>query len=84
MQGRASKEIADQMNLSVRTVEKHRANAMEKLRVRELASFVRICIQLGVVSVIDYKGHVEPDRIRPSNDIWLRCRRQTAVNIPPN
>lgn len=47
--GRMSKEIAAQLNLSVRTVEKHRANIMEKIGVREVASLTRWCIQAGLL-----------------------------------
>lgn len=47
--GKMSKEIAAQLNLSVRTVEKHRANIMEKVGVREVASLTRWCIQAGLV-----------------------------------
>lgn len=48
-EGLSSKEVAAQLNLSVRTVEKHRANIMDKLGVREVASLVRYCIQAGIV-----------------------------------
>jgi DNA-binding NarL/FixJ family response regulator len=47
--GQMSKEIAAQLNLSVRTVEKHRANIMEKVGVREVASLTRWCISVGLV-----------------------------------
>jgi len=47
--GQMSKEIASTLNLSVRTVEKHRANIMEKVGVREVASLTRWCIQAGLV-----------------------------------
>lgn len=47
--GQMSKEIAAQLNLSVRTVEKHRANIMEKVGVREVASLTRWCIQAGLL-----------------------------------
>ncbi len=47
--GQMSKEIAATLNLSVRTVEKHRANIMEKVGVREVASLTRWCIQAGLV-----------------------------------
>jgi DNA-binding NarL/FixJ family response regulator len=47
--GQMSKEIASTLNLSVRTVEKHRANIMEKVGVREVASLTRWCIQVGLV-----------------------------------
>ncbi len=48
--GQMSKEIASKLNLSVRTVEKHRANIMEKVGVREVASLTRWCIQAGLVN----------------------------------
>lgn len=46
--GLSSKEIASELNLSVRTVEKHRANIMDKIGVREVASLVRYCVQAGI------------------------------------
>ena len=48
-EGFSSKEIADRLDLSVRTVEKHRANIMDKIGVTEVASLVRWCIQAGIV-----------------------------------
>ena len=48
-EGFSSKEIASRLSLSVRTVEKHRANIMEKIGVREVASLVRWCVQSGLV-----------------------------------
>ena len=48
-EGSSSKEIAARLDLSVRTVEKHRANIMDKIGVREVASLVRWCIQCGIV-----------------------------------
>ena len=48
-EGHSSKEIADRLDLSVRTVEKHRANIMDKIGVREVASLVRWCVQSGIV-----------------------------------
>ena len=47
--GMMSKEIALKLNLSLRTVEKHRENLMEKIGVHELASLTRWCIQAGIV-----------------------------------
>lgn len=49
--GMSSKEIASKLDLSVRTVEKHRANIMDKVEVREVASLVRWCVQQGLVKV---------------------------------
>ena len=41
-------EVASDLDLSTRTVEKHRANIMEKLGVREVASLVRWVMQNGL------------------------------------
>ncbi len=49
--GQSSKEIVAQLNLSVRTVEKHRANIMDKAGVRDVASLTRYCIQHGLVKL---------------------------------
>ena len=49
--GQSSKEIASQLNLSVRTVEKHRSNIMDKIGVRDVASLTRYSIQYGLVKV---------------------------------
>jgi DNA-binding NarL/FixJ family response regulator len=48
-EGFSSKEIAARLDLSVRTVEKHRANIMDKIGVHEVASLVRWCVQAGLV-----------------------------------
>src|SRR5882724_9888937 len=49
--GHSSKEIASSLTLSVRTVEKHRANIMDKIGVRDVASLTRYCIQYGLVKL---------------------------------
>jgi DNA-binding NarL/FixJ family response regulator len=50
-EGFSSKELAARLGLSVRTVEKHRANIMEKVGVHEVASLVRWCAQTGLVKM---------------------------------
>jgi DNA-binding NarL/FixJ family response regulator len=47
--GRLSKEIARTLDLSLRTVEKHREHIMKKVGVREVASLTRWCIQAGLM-----------------------------------
>ncbi len=46
--GRSTREIADQLHSSIKTVEKQRRDAMRKLEVDNLASLVRTCLQLGL------------------------------------
>ena len=48
-EGYASREIAELMTISVKTVEKHRANLMSKLAVRDLAGLIRIAIKHGLI-----------------------------------
>ena len=44
-----SAEIAQLLTISEKTVEKHRANMMEKLHVRNLAGLVRLAVKYRVV-----------------------------------
>lgn len=47
LQGQSSKEIANELGLSVRTVENHRARLMEKLHVKSALELVRDFVQPG-------------------------------------
>ncbi len=47
--GRASKEIADSLGLSVSTVDVHRANVMKKLGLRNAAALVAFAFQAGLM-----------------------------------
>jgi DNA-binding NarL/FixJ family response regulator len=46
--GRSIKEIAGDLHTSVKTVEKQRRDAMRKLDVDNVASLVRVCLELGI------------------------------------
>jgi DNA-binding NarL/FixJ family response regulator len=46
--GRSTKEIAGDLHTSVKTVEKQRRDAMRKLEVENVASLVRVCLELGL------------------------------------
>ena len=47
-EGRINKEIAQQLSISVKTVETHRASAMHKLKLRTTADLVRYAVQQGL------------------------------------
>src|SRR5438552_1852819 len=47
--GKSTKEIAFDLNLSVKTVEAHRAQIMERLGLRDIASLVRYALRTGLV-----------------------------------
>jgi len=48
-EGKANKEIANLLTISVKTVEKHRQSLMDKLNIREAASLTRYAIAKGVI-----------------------------------
>jgi DNA-binding NarL/FixJ family response regulator len=48
-EGRSTKEIAFDLNLSVKTVETHRAQIMERLSIRDVAGLVRYAMRAGIV-----------------------------------
>lgn len=49
-EGQATKEIAFELGLSVKTVETHRAQLMERLGIRDVPGLVRLAIRAGLVS----------------------------------
>jgi DNA-binding NarL/FixJ family response regulator len=48
-EGRANKQTADELGISVKTVEKHREHLMEKLGIHDTASLTRYAIAAGIV-----------------------------------
>jgi len=54
--GLTSPTIADQLGISIRTVEHYRAALMEKMRVRTLAELVRLAVQHGLDQELQGRG----------------------------
>jgi DNA-binding NarL/FixJ family response regulator len=48
--GQSSKEIARDLGLSIKTVETHRTQIMDRLDIRDLAGLVRYAIRSGLIS----------------------------------
>ena len=51
--GRATKQIAYDLGLSIKTVEAHRAQIMERLDIHDVAGLVRFAIRNGLISADD-------------------------------
>lgn len=49
-EGYASKEVADMLSISVRTVEAHRSNIMRKLNLRGATDMARMAVKLNLVT----------------------------------
>jgi DNA-binding NarL/FixJ family response regulator len=48
-EGKANKETADELKISIKTVEKHRQKVMEKLNIHDTASLTRYAISAGII-----------------------------------
>jgi DNA-binding NarL/FixJ family response regulator len=49
-EGHTSKDIAERLGLSFKTVEAHRAQIMERLGIHDVASLVRFAVRMGLIS----------------------------------
>jgi DNA-binding NarL/FixJ family response regulator len=58
VEGFSAREIAESLRTSVKTVEKQRRDAMRKLEVDNLASLVRVSLELGLV--VGIPAHSNP------------------------
>lgn len=48
-EGKANKETAEELHISVKTVEKHRQSLMEKLNIHDTAGLTRYAISAGII-----------------------------------
>ena len=50
-EGRATKEIAERLNISIKTVESHRKNIMTKLNLHTVAELTKYAVRHGLTSI---------------------------------
>ncbi len=48
-EGKANKQIAGELNISIKTVEKHRQHVMDKLDIHDIAGLTRYAIAKGII-----------------------------------
>jgi DNA-binding NarL/FixJ family response regulator len=56
-EGQANKQIADELSISIKTVEKHRQQVMNKLNIHDIAGLTRHAIAKGI---IESNGGIKP------------------------
>jgi DNA-binding NarL/FixJ family response regulator len=49
-EGKSNKEVASILNLSVYTVETHRSNIMEKLKLKSLPELILYAVRKGIIA----------------------------------
>ena len=50
-EGHSNRQIADLLNLSIRTVQNHRAHIMEKLGMHDRGELIKYAVQKGIIEV---------------------------------
>jgi DNA-binding NarL/FixJ family response regulator len=62
-EGYSTREIAQALQISIKTVESHRTQMMERLNIHDVARLVRYAIRTGMVKVEGYEGDVDRRKI---------------------
>ena len=52
-EGKTTKQVALELNISVKTVETHRSHLMDRLEIHDIAGLVRFAIRVGLVRLED-------------------------------
>jgi DNA-binding NarL/FixJ family response regulator len=54
-EGKSSRQVAELLCISVRTVDHHRANIMDKLQLRNTADLVKYAINKGYIEIVSHR-----------------------------
>ena len=76
--GHRTKDIADRLRLSVKTVESHRQQVMKRLGLRNMAGLVRYTVRVGLALVPPENSIAE--MLRSGRQSGFRRQQQTRTN----
>lgn len=63
--GHANKQIADDLDISIKTVEKHRQQVMNKLNIHDVAGLTRyVCSGAASQQMLPFPALTKPDKNR--------------------
>ncbi len=74
-EGATNKQIAEALSISIRTVENHRANMMQKLKLRKTANLIKYALQYNYISPGDSIGESDFSSPLPTD---APCQLYTA------
>jgi DNA-binding NarL/FixJ family response regulator len=67
-EGQGNKQMASELGISIKTVEKHRQTLMEKLNIHDIAGLTRFAIAAGIIESISQSTIAPPSaRKKPAN-----------------
>jgi DNA-binding NarL/FixJ family response regulator len=78
--GLGNKQIAATLGISIKTVEKHRQQVMNKLNIHDIAGLTRFAISTGMVKPSEIKPQPQPPAPEPSSE--TKVAAEPAVNEP--
>jgi DNA-binding NarL/FixJ family response regulator len=69
-EGHVNKQIAAELNISIKTVEKHRQHLMEKLDIHDIAGLTRFAIAAGIIESSVQSTVARAAASSPSAEVW--------------
>jgi DNA-binding NarL/FixJ family response regulator len=59
--GLSNKQVGSSLNVSTKTVEKHRQHVMDKLNIHEIAGLTRYALERGIIPISEINGTFAPN-----------------------
>jgi DNA-binding NarL/FixJ family response regulator len=77
-EGHANKQIASELSISIKTVEKHRQHLMEKLNIHDIAGLTRFAIAAGIIES-SVQSTIGQDEASNKNTVTQEAPQSKAI-----